>query len=301
MVRKFILTNSRGESVSWMSQTLFASEPSGLGLAIGNTYSQYQSYFIKTKSQVAQASLQTTILFSRIKSQTYQTFADFAEFLAYQPYMLEYDTDAGTWYRDCYLKEMPKSEAGVDTAGLLDEQITLEFINNWYNNKSAVYKSYDPDPGLATYGKIYGGAQGAYYYNPYYVYIESNRNSAEKAMLLQNDSQYFGLQDGSPCIVTITGATTNPHWTVLQDGVIVATDGFTLTLADNQRLIVSSYPEDQYARVYNPDGSFADVSQLQDFTMTNFVQIPEGKSTVLVYVDNTADVSMTFKEERLLV
>ncbi|MFT8813213.1 phage distal tail protein domain-containing protein [Oenococcus sp.] len=155
MVRKFVLTNSRGDSVSWLSTTLFASSPSGLGLAIDNTYSPYQSYFIKTKSQVSQGVMQTTILFSLIKSKTYQTFADFAEFLAYQPYTLEYDTDAGTWYRDCYLKEMPKSEAGIDSAGLLDEQITLEFINPWYNNKTAEYKSYEADPGLAVYGKGY--------------------------------------------------------------------------------------------------------------------------------------------------
>ncbi|MFT9266999.1 phage distal tail protein domain-containing protein [Oenococcus sp.] len=155
MARNFILTNARGDSVILSSDELFAHAPSGLGLALNNAYSQYESYFIRTKSQVTQGSLQATILFSRIKSQTYQTFSDFAEFLAYQPYMLEYDTDAGTWYRDCYLKEMPKSEAGINTAGLLDEQITLEFINNWYNNKSAVYKSYVPEPELANYGKGY--------------------------------------------------------------------------------------------------------------------------------------------------
>lgn len=133
------------------------------------------------------------------------------------------------------------------------------------------------------------------------AYIDSAIFSSEKVLNLINKSEYFGIQQGSPCIVTITGATTNPHWTVLQDGVIVATDGFTLNLADNQRLIVSSYPEDQFARVYNPDGSYADVSQLQDFTMTNFVQIPEGESTVLVYVDKDTVVNLTFKEERLLV
>lgn len=340
MVRKFNLYNARGEIVELLSDKLFALNPTGLGLSLENSYSQYQTYMIRTNSKVTQGSFQTNIVFSQIKSQTYQQFSDFAQFLAYQPYTLEYVIDSGAWKRDAYLKELPKSEAA--TAGLIDEQFTLEFINNWYNNKTAEYKSYDPDPNLAKYGKEYINqganiaisdtnsivglavvgkailgqteyesvtkAYFAYGYfgehgdnDYYYAYPESVVNSSEKMLPLVNDSKYFGLQQGSPCIVTITGATINPHWTVIQGGVTVSNDGFTLTLADNQRLIVSSYPEDQYARVYNPDGSFVDVSQLQDFTMTNFVQIPEGESTVLVYVDKDTGVNLTFKEERLLV
>lgn len=293
------LTNARGETVDLNSEKLFANTPTGLGVQFTNTYSQYETYFKATKSTVTQGQFQIYILFGDVESQAYQTFSDFAQFLAYQPLTLTYTTDSGTWYRDGRLNSLTKTEIGGSTVFATDrinESFTLEFINNWYNNKSAEYKSYDPDPALATYGKIY-----KYTYQPYYVYMESSVNLGEKMMPLVNDSKYFGVQQGSPCIVTITGATTNPHWTVLQDGVTVSTDGFTLTLADNQRLIVSSYPEDQYARVYNPDGSFADVSQLQDFTMTNFVQIPEGESTVLVYVDKDTGVNLTFKEERLLV
>ncbi len=303
----FKLTNARGDMVDLATNTLRAYTPTGLGLVLQNTYSAYETSFLKTHSQMSDPAsnpFQAYIKFGDIESQSYQSFSDFAEFLAYQPYTLEYDTDAGSWYRDCNLQSLSKTELGGSTVGAYDrlnEAFVLEFFNAWYNNKSAVYKSYDPDPGLAAYGKIYGGAQGAYYYNPYYVYVESNRNSAEKAMLLQNDSQYFGLQDGSPCVITIMGPCANPSWVIMQDGQIVATDAFALQLAANQKLIVSSYPDNQYARVYNPDGSYSDVSQLQDFTKTNFVQIPKGNSTALFYIDATADASMTFKEERLLV
>lgn len=295
MVRKFNLYNARGEMVELLSDRFFALNPTGLGLSLENSYSQYQSYMIKTKSQVTQGNFQTNIVFSQIKSQTYQQFSDFVQFLAYQPYTLEYVTDSGDWKRDAYLKELPKSEAS--TAGLIDEQLTLEFINNWYNNKTAEYKSYDPDPNLGQYAKIY-----SYTYQPYYVYQESSRPSNEKVMSLNNKSQYFGLQSGSPSIITVKGpCSVNPTWTVVQKGNVIATDGFVLTLTDNQKLVVSSYPEDQYARLYNPDGSYVDVSQLQDYTKTNFVQIPEGESTVLFYLDTDSDVNITFKEERLLV
>ncbi|WP_223317894.1 hypothetical protein [Leuconostoc mesenteroides] len=76
---------------------------------------------------------------------------------------------------------------------------------------------------------------------------------------------------------------------------------FSLYLADNQRLIVSSYPEDQYARVYNTDGTFSDVSQLADFSVNNYLRVPEGTSTLLAYLDENAQLDVTFKEERLIV
>ncbi|WP_228934661.1 phage distal tail protein domain-containing protein [Leuconostoc pseudomesenteroides] len=296
----FALTNARGETVDINNDKLLSYTPTGLGVQFTNTYSQYETYFKATKSTVTQGQFQINILFGDVESQAYQTFSDFAQFLAYQPLTLTYTTDSGTWYRDGRLNSLTKTEIGGSTVFATDrinESFTIEFINNWYNNKTAEYKSYDPDPNLGQYAKIY-----SYTYQPYYVYQESSRPSNEKVMSLNNKSQYFGLQSGSPSIITVKGpCSVNPTWTVVQKGNVVATDGFVLTLTDNQKLVVSSYPEDQYARLYNPDGSYVDVSQLQDYTKTNFVQIPEGESTVLFYLDADSDVNITFKEERLLV
>lgn len=135
-----------------------------------------------------------------------------------------------------------------------------------------------------------------------YVYLESDTVSREKAVTLENNSEYFGVQKGSPCIITISGkCNVSPSWKIIQNGAIVGTAKYNLTLADNQQLIVSSYPENQFARVYNPDRSYSDVSQLQDFTQANYIRIPSGTSTLLAYVDETAQLNVTFKEERLLV
>ncbi|MDN2451001.1 MULTISPECIES: phage distal tail protein domain-containing protein [Leuconostoc] len=296
----FKLTNARGETVDINTPSLRSYTPTGLGLQITNSYSPYETYFIPTKSVLSQGIMQVYMKFGDIESQSYQSFSDFAQFLAYQPYTLEYDFDDNTYYRNARLQSLTKTEIGgstIDAFDRLNEIFTLEFINNWYNNKTAEYKSYDPDPNLGQYAKIY-----SYTYQPYYVYQESSRPSNEKVMSLNNKSQYFGLQSGSPSIITVKGpCSVNPTWTVVQKGNVVATDGFVLTLTDNQKLVVSSYPEDQYARLYNPDGSYVDVSQLQDYTKTNFVQIPEGESTVLFYLDADSDVNITFKEERLLV
>ncbi|EKP90475.1 phage distal tail protein domain-containing protein [Oenococcus oeni] len=561
----FQLTNANGETVDLNTDNLRAYTPTGLGLVLKNTYSVYKSSFLKTFSQIddpTSSPAQFYLKFGDVKNQSYQSFSDFASFLAYQPYTLTYTTDAGSWNRDCNLQSLTKTEIGGSTIGQyerLNEIIILEFINPWYQLQSQECVSYDDDPDLGTYGKIYGlykeaskesstassanhivaitnnndgtntvsstvaagdsitvshnsitdysqsnlgrpnlaadsemllGLQtssttgwnaansissivaggytdslgthnvlqmasttastsnavvsknivpkinSTYYWsvwykvtstlsaaasvhiegrgtvsgsdagteaeslvttgtaigtwikltgsftptlsttgylrlrfqnlgtgtilfsepminigtqlNPYiadttnptvwnleipsngflytmqfsgetltfytlvtpdqynrlaeYVYIESNRNTSSKSMEVSNDSKYFGLQKGSPCLITITGpTTTNVSWKIIKDGTTVASDGFTLTLTDNQTLVVSSYPEDQYARIYNPDGSYVDVSQYQDITQTNYVLIPEGDSTIVFYIDQTAGVQFTYKEERLLV
>ncbi|MHA5139693.1 phage baseplate protein [Oenococcus oeni] len=304
----FQLTNAQGKTVDIQSNALRAYTPVGLGLYLTNTYSVYNSSFIRTNSQLTDPTsnpYEVYIQFGDVSSQSYQTFADFASFLAYPPYTLAYTTDAGTWYRKANLQSITKTEKGGSTiiaADRLNEAFILEFYTAWYQLQSEEYVSYSNDPELGTYGKIYGISNGAYIYNPYYVYIESGRNLAQKSMEVSNDSEYYGIQSGSPCLITITGpTTTNVNWKVIQNGTTVASDGFLLTLTDNQTLVVSSYPDDQYARIYNPDGSYTDVSQYQDPTQTNYVLIPEGDSTIVFYIDQTAGVQFTYKEERLLV
>lgn len=135
-----------------------------------------------------------------------------------------------------------------------------------------------------------------------YVYIESNAHSREKAITLHNDSEYWGVQDGSPSLVEIRGPlNVAPQWKIVQDGAVVAEAGFNITLAQTQRLLVSSYPEDMYARVYNADNTYSDVSAYADFSKANYVRVPQGISTFLASLDFDTTLDVIFKEERLLV
>lgn len=150
------LTNARNKTVDLDSERLFAYTPTGLGVQFTNTYSQYETYFKVTKSTVTQGQFQINILFGDVESKAYQTFSDFAQFLAYQPLVLTYTTDSGTWYRDARLSLLTKTEIGgatVFATDKLNESFTLDFIGPWYQNQSGSYKSYDPDPNLGKYGK----------------------------------------------------------------------------------------------------------------------------------------------------
>lgn len=345
MVEKFELTNARGLSVGINNFKLMSYTPTGLGVKFNNNYNNYQTYFKLTKQSLSQGQFNAKILFGSVVSETFDSFQKFSDFLAYQPYTMTYTSDSGIWNREAMLSEMTKSEIGSSSndPNLLDESFTLDFINPWYNDKSAVFKTYTPDPNLAKYGKEYVNqgannaisdtnsivglavvgkailgqtedesvtkADFAYGYfgehgnkDYYYAYPESVVNSKEKSLTLENNSEYFGVQDGSPSIITIEGpCNVNPSWSILKEGSVIGKDKFFLTLSSNQKLIVSSYPESQYARVYNSDGSYVDVSQLQDYTKSNFIKVPNGESTVLFYVDSDVKVNIVFKEERLLV
>lgn len=435
MTSMFQLANSLGQTVDINTNALRAYTPTGLGIGLINTYgTPIGGSFIKQKSILAQSVFQVYIKFGDVESQSYQSFADFAQFLNYQPYTLTYVTDAGSWFRDANLQGITKTEIGGSTIGAYDhlnETFILEFINPWYQLKQASSNSYPTDPNLGIYGKGYfnafdpsavggrnliiqknwstgwlseqgnvtggisdhtsdfivvesnvsitlteyvtrtiGSSTVAYYdsnkvfisldawdnnfnphntvytipegtayiraslpadsqwklefgsistpwspapedgvpikygylYNPYYVYIEENQNAAtQKSFLVQNKSHYFGLQTGSPCLITIEGPVTNPSWKVFVDSKVVASDAYNLTLTAGEKLVISSFPENQYCRLYTADGHYTNVYAYQDPTLTNFVTLPPDDSSVVFYVDSTVKVSLDWKLESLLV
>lgn len=180
-VSMFTLQNSRGEVVDLDSDDLFGYTPTGLGAVFSNSYSQYDSYFKPTKKTIQQGQMSLNILFGSVESNSYQTFSDFASFLAYEPLTLIYTTKSESWYRDAVLSSLTKTEIGGTTVIQVDrliEQFTIDFINPWYNNKTAEYKSYDPDAGLATFGKVYGTSINPALFSPNLVLNSSGENAS---------------------------------------------------------------------------------------------------------------------------
>jgi len=168
MTEMFQLSNARGEVVGINNYDLTAFTPTGLGIEFNNTYMQYDSYFKLSKTNINQGKFSVNIMFGDIESESYLTFSDFATFLSYQPLMMIYTTDIGTWYRDARLTSLTKTEIGgatVFATDKLNEAFSIEFINPWYNNKTGYYKTYDSDSGLAIYSKGFFNEIG-----------ESNRN-----------------------------------------------------------------------------------------------------------------------------
>ncbi|WP_223823395.1 phage distal tail protein domain-containing protein [Leuconostoc mesenteroides] len=211
-VSMFTLQNSRGEVVDLDSDDLFGYTPTGLGAVFSNSYSQYDSYFKTTKKTIQQGQMSLNILFGSVESNSYQTFSDFASFLAYEPLTLIYTTKSESWYRDAVLSSLTKTEIGGTTVLQTDklfEQFTIEFINPWYNNKQGRYKTYNIDTGLAIYGSGFFNEQGNF-----------NQN-----LILQSSGENASA-DSRP---NLSGVTNNN----INSTISYESDGITLTYSMN--------------------------------------------------------------------
>ncbi len=141
------------------------------------------------------------------------------------------------------------------------------------------------------------------YYIYDYVYEEPEDYMAPNFFEFVNDSEYFGTGCNSPIRILIeagTNSIVNPSWNLFIGSKIVQNDRYLLTIPAGYTLAVSSFPEDKYARLYAPDGSWSNVYQQQDLTKTNFVKLPPGAST-LVFSVGDAKINIEARFEKLLV
>lgn len=139
---------------------------------------------------------------------------------------------------------------------------------------------------------------GMHAYNYDYIY-EGWTNGANGVFRIENNSIYMGTQQGSPVEIYIDGPSKNPYWEVVRNGVILASDGFNLTIGEGYRLVVSSVPGEQRAELIAPDGTKSNVYQQQRLDLTNFVKIPTGYSQVIFH--NAKYVSFNMREEKVVV
>lgn len=142
------------------------------------------------------------------------------------------------------------------------------------------------------------------YYTYEYVYEEPKTSNANPNYFnITNASQNMGLLSGAPTVITIEAKTSmsNPSWQLFQESEVIQSDRFFLDMSAGTKLVVSSFPQHQFARLYQPDGSYANVYGAQDLTKTNFITLPEGASTLIFDVDESASVQVTYREERLIV
>lgn len=141
------------------------------------------------------------------------------------------------------------------------------------------------------------------YYIYTHVYEEEEMDINADYYNIVNGSVYYSLATGSPIEITIKAIATpviNPSWELWSGSTILQSDRYFLTIPAGYKLIVSSFPEDQYARLIAPDGAIENVYQYQDLTKTNFVTIPEG-STTLIFDIGDGHESWRMREEWLVV
>jgi hypothetical protein len=141
------------------------------------------------------------------------------------------------------------------------------------------------------------------YYVYSYVYEEDGYDFRKGYYPIVNDSNYFGASLGSPMEITIEATgdpVENPSWELWKGSQVIQNDKYLLTIPSGYKLIVSSFPEDQYVRLIAPDGTITNAYQNQDLTKTNFITIPIGPTTLIFDVGD-GKITWRMRKERLLV
>lgn len=287
MIRRFRLFNNRNDMIDFYeNQNYFALNPTGLGASFSNTYAGLNANFIHTGTSLDQSVFEVELLIGAGGDEAYSKYREFGEFLEHAPYLLEYTTDAGTYYRECVLKGLTKTEKIHEF--VLKETLSLECTTPFYTIQSGVII---PQQDLAHDGKIYDYT---------YSYIYDEDTGVDNFYRLENNSVYLGTSVGSPLEIEVDGYCVNPHWDLYQNGRLVQSDGFNLTIPDSYKLVVSSFPQSQKAVLIAPDREESNVYQQQDLTKTNFMVIPSGRSSFVFYTGE-ATVRYKLREERVIV
>lgn len=286
MIRKFRLFNNRNDLIDFYeNHNLFAINPVGLGVSLSHSYAGLNANFIHTGTSLDQGVFEIELLIGAGGNEAYQEFKNFGDFLEYSPYLLEYTTDAGTFYRECILKGLSKTEKTNEI--ILKETLSLECTTPFYTIQRGVIT---PQEDLEGDGKIYD-------YSFDYIYDEDV--AIDNFYRLENNSIYLGTSIGSPIEIEVDGFCVNPHWDLYKDGKLIQSDGFNLTVPSGYKLIVSSFPQSQRAVLIAPNGEESNVYQQQDLTKTNFIVVPSGR-TSLVFHTGEAIVRYKMREERVI-
>ncbi|EHW6679226.1 phage baseplate protein [Listeria monocytogenes] len=158
-------------------------------------------------------------------------------------------------------------------------------------------------PNVHIIDETQGNGKNYYIYD--FVYEEQDASGVNQNYFnITNDSVGIGADIWSPTAITIKakeGAVINPSWRLFVGSSEVQSDGYFLTIPEGGSLVVSSYPQNQFARIYNQDGSYYNVYSYQDLTKTNFISVPKGDSSLIFNVGPEAEVYLIYREERLLV
>lgn len=299
--RMFYLTNSINQKLSLNENDLFGHTPEGLGLSFTNNYIPYNGNFIPISQEVNQGSLSLMVLYGAITKHSYIKFYKFMDFLNYQPYTLEYETEAGTFNRVCQMNEVTKTE--IKLYGVLNESMVIDYLTPWYKiidnsiggdgtadvaGDGKIYIQTDTEPGYYSYDYIYEG----------FGFLGNDTYSS-----IINNSRTFNITTSSPIRIVITAtdsAVVNPSWDLYVRSELVQSDRYFVTIPPGHSLVVSSFPENQLAQLVDQNGVGSPIYQLQDLTKTNFITIPPGNST-LVFNVGTAQIRWSMREEYLIV
>lgn len=298
-MRKFWLENTKGKlwnltpSNPYDKRSSFFAEPDGLGIKTKIT-----SYEVENTCFIEEVETQSQTISGDLYFSDYEHFTAFVEFVGNintdSPMKLYYSTNGHSfdnpleseWYKLVLINELKKSEIDYKT-GFLKCEVKFVCLSRWKKDKKIVLE-------LNRYGDplVYP------YYYPYY-YGGSNNLAVD----IDNEGNL-----PTSCIIKVEAVTDTPFMRIIQNGEIVDQAKYNLIVKENCYLQIDSSPNKQEASLYTlVDGEYVkeDVYYIgeKDYTYSNFLTIPSGKSTLVFSATNTdfGKVTISYSIQKELI
>lgn len=298
-MRKFWLENSAGKlwdltpKDPYKQTSNFFADPDGLGIKTKIT-----SYEVENTCFIEKVDTQEQTISGNLYFSSYEHFRKFVEFVGNintnQTMKLYYSTEGHSfdnpleteWYKLVLINELKKSEIDYKT-GFLKVQVKFACMSRWKKDKQITME-------LSRYGEplVYP------YYYPYY-YGGSNNLAVD----INNEGNL-----PTSCIIKVESVTDTPFIRIIQDGVIKDQAKYNLIVKEGSYLIIDSSPNSQEASLYtlvNGDYVREDVYYIgeKDYTYSNFIMIPSGKSTLVFSATNTnfGKVTISYSIQKELI
>jgi hypothetical protein len=244
----------------------FLARPDGLGIR-----TRIRSFEIENTIFIEQIETQTQTIQGLLYFAGYEHFRGFVDFVGVinseEPLKLYYsvnDNKEKHWYKRVLITQLDKSEISVKTA-VLEVRARFECLSRWRQDHSI---------------SIEIGAEGNAHVYPYYyshTYAGSNLNVS-----IDNTGNL-----PTSCIISIEGLTDTPTFRLLQNDKVLHQARYNLLIPIGSRLVIDSNPDNQRAELITGTGDNARIENVyyageKDYTFTNFIQIPSGKSEFVV-------------------
>lgn len=250
----------------------FFGGPDGLGIK-----TKIESFEIEHVTFIESVKMESVDIEGSLYFNDYEHFANFVAFIGYvettEPMRLYYSTTDNInygsddeWYKLVLIKELKKSEIEWKT-GCLTCKVKFATLSRWKRDK-VITLELSPFGNPLVYPYIYP-----------YVYGGTNNIAVE----IDNTGNL-----PTSCIVRIEAETDTPLFRIIKGGEIVEQAKYNVYIRDGSHMIVNSAPDAQEASIYT--GNFReDIYYLgeKDYTYSNFITIPEGKSMFLFTATNS--------------
>ena len=298
-MRKFWLENALGKKWNltpkdpYDKDSSFFADPSGLGIQTKVT-----NYEVENTCFIEEIETQTQTISGNLYFSSYEHFTNFVEFVGNinttTPLKLYYSTEGisfdysleSEWYKLVLINEIDKSEIDYKT-GFLKCKVKFMCLSRWKKDKKIVLEL-----------NRYGGPLVYPYYYPYF-YGGSNNLAVD----IDNEGNL-----PTSCVIKIEAVTDTPFIRVIQDGEIKDQAKYNLIVNENSYLLIDSSPDSQEASLYTKvDDNYVkeDVYYIgeKDYSYSNFITIPSGKSTIVFSATNTdfGKVTISYSIQKELV